>query len=197
MKKLFWILTVIVLFFSCKNNDLEITIVNNSLVIRDSVKIKIENNTDKNYLFYFKRTRFDYFPNTKNALIAEISSDAKPVKIELSSDPLYILNEDGTYDDDDIKEMNKFRKLAMQNLIKVVPAKSSVFFKMKLIDTVNERGGKEYPVLEKGKSYKLTLKMDIDSNLIREKELDNIRSRYKNDITIFQGKLVSNTINVK
>lgn len=29
-----------------------------------------------------------------------------------------------------------------------------------MIDTLNEYGGKEYPVLEKGKSYKLTVKMD-------------------------------------
>lgn len=100
------------------NKNLDISILNNPLALNDSVKIKIENNTDKNYLLYFKRTKFDYFPNSKNVLIAQINSDDKPVKIELTSDPLYILNEDGTYDEDDIKEMNKFRILALQNLIK-------------------------------------------------------------------------------
>lgn len=196
MKKLFEIVVIIIFFVSCKNNNLEINIVNSSLNFHDSVKIKLKNNTEKNYLFYFEYTKFSYFSNSKNNLIAEINNDNKPVKVEVPSGPLYILNEDGTYNDYDIEEMKRYQKNSRQNLIKIVPAKSSVFFTMKLIDTLTENDIKEYPILEKDKSYKLTLKVDADSNLITKRERYNIRSRYKN-ISIFQGKLVSNTINLK
>lgn len=196
MKNCFLVLLAIIFFTSCKKNNLEIRIVNSSLTPRDSVRIELVNNTNESYLFYFKRTRFDYFSNSKNTLIAELDNNIEPVKVEITSDPLYILNEDGTYNNDDIKEMNKYQKLSSQNLIKLIPKKSTVFFNMKLIDTLNERGAKEYPILEKDKSYKLTLKMDIDSGLIEKKELVYLKNKYKKGIKTFQGKLVSNTINI-
>lgn len=197
MKKLFWILALTFFLISCNNNSIAINILNNSLTFRDSVKIELKNNTNENYLFYFKRTRFDYFPNSKNTLIAEIDNNVTPVNVEISSDPLYILNEDGTYNDDDIKEMEKYRNLSAQNIVKLVPARSSVFFNMKLLDTLNEHGGKEYPFLEKDKSYKITLKMDLDSTLMERQELKNIKIKYKNRAKIFQGKLSSNTVDLK
>jgi len=197
MNKIFCFLAVIFLFVSCTNkrNELVISILNTSLTINDSVKIKLENNTNENYLFYFKRPRFDYFHNSNNTVIARLESDSNPVEVKISSDPLYILNEDGTLDEDDQHKMKKYSEASNIRMVKIVPAGKSIIFSMKLIDTLNEAGGKEYPVLANNKSYTLTLQINMDSSSVERKELEAIRRTYNG--RIFQGKLLSNEINLK
>ena len=92
--------------------------------------------------------------------------------------------------------MERHQEQLNQRLIKRVPARSSIFFNIKLLNSLNENGGKDYPVLEKGKPYKVTLKMNLDSNLIEKKELNNIKSNCK-EIKIIQEKLFSNTVDLK
>lgn len=66
MKKIFEIFCIIIFFVSCNDNGLELNIVNRSLNFHDSVKIELKNNTEENFLFYYERSRFSYFSNSKN-----------------------------------------------------------------------------------------------------------------------------------
>lgn len=194
MKNVFLILSAIILL-SCKKNNFEVKIVNKEpLAIHDSVKIELKNNTDRNYLFYFKDHRFYYSNKSVNSLVLEIKTKkGDPIGTQVTSGPLHIMNLDGTYDKDDIEAMEKEKELS-QSLIKIVPARSLVSFKISLIDTM----GIESPVLSKGESYKLSFKINNDSNLIGKEALEDIsKIRNRKNIKMFQGKLESNVISLK
>ncbi|WP_407484002.1 hypothetical protein [Elizabethkingia meningoseptica] len=194
MKNVFLILSTIILF-SCKKNNFEVRVVNKEpLSIHDSVEIELKNNTDRDYLFYFKDHRFRFTVKSINNLVSEIKSKkGNPIETEVTSGPLYIINLDGTFDKDDIKAMEKEKKLS-QSLIKIVPARSSVFIKTSLMDTMST----ESPVLSKGEFYKLAIKINNDSNLIGKEGLAEINKiRNKKKIKVFHGKLESNVVNLK
>lgn len=196
MRKIILIAFVAILS-SCKKDDFEIMILNSSVSTNDSLRLKLYNNTNEEYLFYFKNSKLDYNSNHKNIITAELSSENEAAKIEISSDPLSILNEDGTFTNQDIEEMEKYSKLATKRILRVVSPQSSIVFTVRFIDSTNIRGGKTYPILENNKRYDLRIKMDIDTNLINKKELENIRFKYKNRINFFQGKLASEPVNLK
>lgn len=191
------LITLVVILSSCKKDNFEIKILNSSVSTNDSVRLKLYNNTNQEYLFYFKNSKLDYNSNNKNIIIADLSTENEAAKIEISSDPLYMLNEDGTLTNQDIEEMEKYSKLATKRILRVVSPQSSIVFTVPFIDSTNIRGGKTYPILENNKRYDLRIKMDIDTNLINKNELENIRLRYKNKIKFFQGNLVSKPVNLK
>ncbi|MBO6186635.1 MAG: hypothetical protein J6O88_18420 [Chryseobacterium sp.] len=196
MRKVLLIVLAIILC-SCQKDNFEIKILNSSVSTNDSVQLELYNNTNEEYLFYFKNPKLYYNSNYKNTIIADVSTENIPAKIEISSDPLYILNEDGSLTNQDIKELEKYSKLSTKRVFRVVSPQSSIIFTVPFIDSMNIGGGKTYPILEYNKRYHLKIKMDIDTHLIDKKELENIRFKYKSNIKFFHGKLVSKTVKVK
>jgi len=182
---------------SCKKDNFEIKILNTSISTNDSVRFELYNNTNEHYLFYFENPKLDYNSKSKNTIIAEVSAENIAAKVEVSSDPLYILNENGSFNPQDIKEMEKYSTLAKKRIHKVISPQSSVIFTLPFIDSTNIKGGKTYPILDDKKRYHLKIKMDIDTNLIGKKELENIKYNYKNNIKFFHGKLASKTVKLK
>ncbi|CAI9680359.1 hypothetical protein HZQ11_12255 [Elizabethkingia anophelis] len=194
MKNVFLILSTIILF-SCKKNDFEVKVVNKEpLSIHDSIEIELKNNTNRDYLFYFKDHKFRFTIKSINNLVSEIKTKkGDPIETEVISSPLYIINLDGTLDKDDIEAMEKEKELS-QSLIKIIPARSSLFIKTSLMNTMDA----ESPVLTKGEFYRLAIKINNDSNLIGKEGLEEINKiRNKKNIKLFQGKLESNVVNLK
>lgn len=79
-------------------------VLNPKLVLGDSVKVKLVNNTDENYLFYIHTPRLSFSnrSDVTNKMNAQITLNNHPVSILLSSDPFVIPNEDGGFDKWDI-----------------------------------------------------------------------------------------------
>ena len=195
MKYMFFIF-LLLLSTSCKKNNIEVFLLNNEVGTKDSLKIKIQNNTNENYLFYFNNNRLEFTDNP-NSLEIMIESNAKPVKSDFTIIDAFIIPDEETgINKMDSLEMAKYFDCS-ESLIKIIPSKSYVILKFLLIDHANRCGSAYFPVIEKDKSYKLTLKMNMDSNLIEKKEFEKIKMKYKNNAKFFQGKLVSNTVDLE
>lgn len=192
---------ILILLVQCKDKDLvELKILNNRISLNDSLRIKFKNNSKNNYLIYLDNLQPDY-SDKPHRFNVNFMYENKIVQSEYPiSDPLWILNEDGSLDKEDrlqqkiyfdciSKDRGRFLKL---------PAKETINFNIPLIDSIDECGRENYPILEKNKLYKISLKIILDSNLIGEKSLKEISILQKEKkFKIFQGKLQSNTVKFK
>lgn len=190
MKYLFSLL----LLWSCQTNTLDITLTNTSLSPNDTLNVSFKNNSSENYLFYFESKKFRYFPEAPNSLNLEILKKNKPIDVVFSSDPLYILDEDGNSQNNLYTNEKDFN----DDLLLLVPSKETVTLKIAVIDSIDEYGAKNYPILENKISYKTSLKLKLDSNLISKKVMEKINSmRKEKKVKLFQGQINSNTILLK
>lgn len=191
MKYLFSLL----LLWSCQANTLDITLTNKSLRTNDMLNVSFKNNSSENYLFYFESKKLRYFPEAPNSLNLEILKKNKPVDVVFSSDPLYILNEDGNSENNLYTKEKDFND---DDLLLLVPSKETVTLKIAVIDSIDDYGAKNYPILENKTSYKTSLKLKLDSSLISKKVMEKInRMRKEKKVKLFQGQINSNTILLK
>lgn len=197
MKYLFFLL----LLWSCQENTLDITLTNKLLSPNDTLNINFNNKTNENYLLYFESIKLRYSSEAPHSLNLEILKNNKKTKAIYSiSDPFWMLDEDGKMSkEDSILQAKYFDCINKDRSILIeIPAKKSVNFSTLLIDSIDECGRKNYPILETKTSYKVSIKINIDSNLISKKEKNKInRIRREKKVKLFQGQINSNSIILK
>lgn len=146
----------------------------------------------KTIFFILKSKKLRYFPEAPNSLNLEILNRNKPVDVVFSSDPLYILDEDGNSENNLYTKEKDFND---DDLLLLVPPKETVTLKIAVIDSIDEYGAKNYPILENKTSYKTSLKLKLDSSLISKRVMEKInRMRKEKNVKLFQGQINSNTI---
>lgn len=188
-------LLFILLLCSCQKNDFDITITNKSLSPDGTLSIDFKNNTNDNYLFYFGSKRMHYFgldaPNTLNLII--LKKD-KPVDVFYSSSPWVMLDEEGN----PTHGLSEEKYFKGGELYLFLPSKEKVTFKANVIDSIDEFGGSDYPILEKNTSYKAILNLKLDSSVIRGGAMEKINKIIKEkNAKLFQGRIISNTVKLE
>lgn len=192
-----------VLLISCNKTQktIELKIVNLELKATDSLFINFKNNTNENYLFYFESKKLTYFPKAPNSLNLVITNNEKPVDFVYSiTDPLWLIDENGQMSkEDSISQSNYFDcKNKYNDLFILVPAKSSFILKSKLIDSVDDCGRENYPILQNKISYKTSLKLKLDSSLISKRVMEKINKiKKEKNVKLFQGQIESNSVVLK
>ncbi|WKS95310.1 hypothetical protein [Riemerella columbina] len=188
------IFTFLFLLISCGQKDLEVTLPDQEIFSHDSLEVKIQNNTNKDYLFFFEHNRLEY-SESSNSLEVIITKNKKPVKSQLAIiDAFVIPDEDGYIDKKDSLEAAKFFDCS-EHLIKVVPAKSHIMLKFLILDEANRCGAGFFPEIKKNQFYELKLKINTDTTLIKKEEMKQINTHRKGKkIKLFQGQLESNTV---
>ena len=148
MKYLFSLL----ILWSCQANTLDITLTNKSLSTNDTLNINLKNNSNETYLFYFDSKKLQYFAEAPNSLNLVIMNNEKPIEVVYSlSDPLWLIDEYGKISTEDSISQSKYFdcKTKYSDFFILIPAKSNFILKRKLIDSADDCGRKNYPILEK------------------------------------------------
>ncbi|WKS95312.1 hypothetical protein [Riemerella columbina] len=94
-----------------------------------------------------------------------------PANYSISS-PFWVLDEDGTMSEEDRLLQKEYIDCLKKDRSEVFILKPNQVknFKLPLIDSADECGEIDYPILEKGKSYKVSVKLRLDSNIIPKKK---------------------------
>ncbi len=203
MKKTFFIIILLfIILLSCKkeSSPIDLEISRRSLSIDDTLHIKIINKTNEDYLLYFDNKKLHYI-DVPLSLYLEITHNQTPVKINYSiSDPLWMLDENGKMSLEDSLQQKKYFDCINKDrsIIVKLPAKKSIKFNIPLIDSVDECGRENYPILEKGNLYKAKFIVNSDSSLISPEGMNKIKKiRKKDKLKLFQGTIESNMFILK
>ncbi len=196
---LYFIFLLIVI--SCENKpSVELEILNKEINITDSLRLRLTNRTKNNYLIYLNDFKPSYYDSQSNLFVNILDNNHLVKAVYSVSDPIWLLDENGKMIYEDSLSQKKYFDCIKKDrsILLKLPAKESIDFKIPLIDSIDECGRKNYPILEKGRSYKGFLRINIDSSLIKESKLGDIEKfRKKMKFKLFQGELKSNTVNLE
>ncbi|MDY3376626.1 hypothetical protein [Riemerella anatipestifer] len=125
-------------------------------------------------------------------------NNQNPIEVVYSlSDPLWLIDENGKMSIEDSTSQSKYFdcKTKYSELFIIIPAKSNFVLKRKLIDSIDDCGIKNYPILKKNMLFKTSLKLNSDSSLISKKVMKKINKiRKEKKVKLFQGQINSNTV---
>ena len=187
-------------FISCTNESSPIDLEISRRNFENNLYIKIINNTNEDQLLYFNDKRLRYI-DLPLSLCLEITHNQIPVKTNYSvSNPFWLLDENGSLSLEDSLLQKEYFDCIYEDrsIIVKLTAKNSLKFKVPLIDSIDECGRENYPILEKGKSYEAKLIVHSDSSLISKKEMEKINEIKKNKKSKFyHGIIVSNIIKLE
>lgn len=197
MKLKYFLLLFVIPFISCKKKDVEIFILNNGISMKDTLRIKLKNNTDKNQLLFLKNERLDY-SEAENSLNVKITRNGEPVKSSL------ILIDDFIFPDDDT-DLHEIDSIIMmkkdscsKNFIKLVPPNNYIILNFMSLDYNNRCESGLLPDIEKGSSYKIKITINADSTFMKKEEMKKINLIRRNKkVKLFQGQIESNAVVLK
>ncbi|MCE3024027.1 hypothetical protein LW131_04230, partial [Riemerella anatipestifer] len=90
-------------------------------------------------------------------------NNQNPIEVVYSlSDPLWLIDENGKMSIEDSTSQSKYFdcKTKYSELFIIIPAKSNFVLKRKLIDSIDDCGIKNYPILKKNMLFKTSLKLN-------------------------------------
>lgn len=189
------IIFFLLIIFSCKKDDFCVKIENKSLSTDDSLRVRIYNNTDENYLFYFESDKLGFYPDSPNRINLEILKNNKQVEVDFSSDPLIIL-EEGLPLDQNVTNMSNDKNCFGNDLVTKISSNSSIMVSFSLTDSTNICGGTYYPLLKKGTNYTAKIKFKLNNKVLSVSQKDKIKRKIGNS-KLFNGILESNEVKLK
>lgn len=198
MKLKYFLLFFTSILFSCHKKAVELSIYNNHIKNADSISFVVQNNTNTPYLFFIEEKSIN-FQQTINSFYVHIYN-GKGVTESVSSisDPLFVIPDENGFIDEEsfVTEQKYFECVNKDRSVSfILPPKDKILIKQKLIDSIDECGRSNYPILDKNLEYKLSLKISLDSSKLSEinkVKLNNLMK--KKQLILYQGELSSNDI---
>lgn len=187
---------------SCNKNgkSIDLKITNYGLNVEDSLNLKITNYTEDIYLFYLNDKKL-HSVDMPLSFFTEISHEDILVTNNYSfSSPFWMLDENGKMSEEDSLLQNQYFDCINRDTSQIIILKPNQVksLKLSLIDSVDECGRINYPLLKKGVLYKTSIKLRIDSNLIPQRGMEKINKiRKETKVKLFQGQIESNSVDLR